>query len=99
MATTRPAHLYGGETSVARLFRDHPENMLALSRYEATLDRALGRAYAMLERRQAARRGEPVPAPVTVLVEGVDSIPANPLDRHEKNENYETKPTPIAEPG
>lgn len=102
-ATTYPDHLHGGETGVARLFRTQPENMLALSRYEASLDRALGRAYTLLERRQARRRGEPVAAPVTVLVEGgasaIDSAVPNPLDRQQKNENDETKPSALAPSG
>ena len=89
-ANTHPHYLYGGETCAARLFSARPES--ALSRYEAALDRALGRAYAMLERRQAARRGEHVPPPLTVLVEGALADAANPLPPQPKSENYETKP-------
>jgi hypothetical protein len=77
---------------ITRAFDYSAKEMTRLARYEATLDRSLGRAYAMLERRQAARRGEPVPPPVTVLVEGADFAPANPLPSKQKNENYETKP-------
>ncbi len=77
---------------IARAFDYSAKEMTRLARYEATLDRGLGRAYAMLERRQAARRGEYVPAPLTVLVEGVVGEPANPLHRQQKNENYQTKP-------
>lgn len=100
-ANTHPHYLYGGETPTARLFSARPDNMTALSRYEAALDRALGRAYAMLERRQAARRGEHVPPPLTVLVEGALSDAANPLPPQQKSENYETNPildiTPAAD--
>lgn len=80
------------ETRISRSFARIPQEMTTLSRYEATLDRSLGRTYAMLERRQAARRGEHVPAPVTVLVEGFDPDVANPLHPQQKNENYQTKP-------
>ena len=70
---THPSHLFQGETPLSRVFSKRPDKMITLSRYEATLDRALGRAMALLERRQARRRGENVPAPITVLVEGADS--------------------------
>ena len=59
-----------------------------VSRYEAALDRALSRAHAMLERRQARRRGEAVPAPIAVEVGGLEA--AEP--RAVNHENYETKP-------
>jgi hypothetical protein len=95
---TQPHHLLHGETGLSRMFRKMPDNMTALSRYEAALDRALGRAYAMLERRQARRRGEHVPAPVTVLVEGVGET-ANPLARNPKFENYETNPIDVTPAG
>jgi len=72
--------------------------MANLSRYEAQLDRSLGRAYAMLERRQAARRGEPVAPPLTVWVEGALSEAVNPLQPQQKNENCETKPILDATP-
>jgi hypothetical protein len=80
------------ETRVSRSFERIPREMANLSRYEAQLDRSLGRSYAMLERRQAARRGEHVPPPLTVLVEGALSGVANPLQPLQKDENYETKP-------
>ncbi len=44
--------------------------MSALSRYEASVDRAFHRPYVMLERRQAKRRGELVPAPLAIAVSG-----------------------------
>lgn len=77
---------------ITRAFDYSAKQMTRLARYEVNLDRSLGRAYAMLERRQAARRGEHVPPPVTLLVEGVVSDAANPLDRQQKSENCETKP-------
>ena len=96
---THPPHLLHGETPLSRMFGNQPDKMTALSRYEAALDRALGRAIALLERRQARRHGEPVPAPVTVLVESADSVgdmaesaSPNPLICQPKHENYETKP-------
>ena len=42
-----------------------------ISRYEVTNERALHRALMMLERRQARRRNEPVPAPIAIQVEGL----------------------------
>jgi hypothetical protein len=57
------------------------------SRYEASLDRSLRRAYSTLERRQARRRGEPVLAPIAVEIDGLDTEP----------ENYRTKPIPPPE--
>jgi len=42
----------------------------AITRYEAALERTFRRASLMLERRQARRVGEPVPAPITVEVGG-----------------------------
>lgn len=72
--------------------------MTALSRYEASLDRAFGRAFALLERRQARRRGEDVPAPLTVLVEGAEET-AKPLGADPNFENCETNPSGAAPPG
>jgi hypothetical protein len=47
-----------------------------ISRYEVTNERALHRALLMLERRQARRRNEPVPAPIAIQVEGLDGSEA-----------------------
>ena len=84
-----------GESAYSRRFDRRTSEMIALSRYEAALDRSLSRAYALLDRRQARRRGEAVPAPVTVLVEGLDSVPSDstkPLDGRANFESCETKP-------
>jgi hypothetical protein len=89
--TTTPHHLLHGETGLSRLFARRPETLTALSRYEAAPDRAFGRAFALLERRQARRRGEDVSAPVTVLVEGADET-AKPLGHNANIENCETNP-------
>ncbi|HKT17771.1 MAG TPA: hypothetical protein VJR47_07000 [Stellaceae bacterium] len=91
-AATSPSHLLYGETPISRLFTRRPESMLALARYEAGLDRSFTRALALLERRQARRRGEPVPAPVTVLVESADELSPNFLGDNAKIENCETNP-------
>jgi hypothetical protein len=69
-----------------------------------SLDRSLSRTYALLERRQARRRGEAVAAPMTVLVEGLpeqaDLNPVKSLGDKADFENCETKPirdiTPVA---
>jgi len=91
-----------GETVYARRFDRRTSEMIALSRYEAALDRSLGRTYALLERRQARRRGEQVAAPLTVLVEGVpesaESDSAKSLADKAKYENCETKPMLDAAP-
>jgi hypothetical protein len=47
-------------------------DIATLMRYESTIERAYHRAHLMLERRQARRRGESVPAPIAVQVEGMD---------------------------
>jgi hypothetical protein len=98
---TSPSHLLHGESGMSRLFVKRPESMLALSRYEAALDRAFTRALSLLERRQARRRGEHVPAPVTVLVESAESSmdgDANVLAQQAKNENCETNPIAMEAP-
>lgn len=85
-----------GESPYSRRFDRNTSEMTALSRYEASLDRSLSRHYALLERRQARRRGEAVAAPVTVLVEGLpESVAgdsAKPLGHKANYENCETKP-------
>jgi hypothetical protein len=83
--------LQPGESPYSRRFDRATSEMLALSRYEASLDRALSRAYALLERRQARRRGEAVTAPVTVLVEGLDDSAKSLADKT-NYEKCETKP-------
>jgi hypothetical protein len=95
IATSPSSHLLHGESGMSRLFVKRPESMLALSRYEAALDRAFTRALSLLERRQARRRGEHVPAPLTVLVESAESAAdddANVFAQQAKNENCETNP-------
>jgi len=92
---THHTYLFHHENGMGRMFADHDATLTALSRYEASLDRALGRAYALLDRRQARRRGEAVLAPVTVLIEGANpenADSANLLDLQAKYENCETKP-------
>ncbi len=86
-----------GESPYSRRFDLQTSEMIALSRYEASLDRSLSRSYALLERRQARRRGEAVMTPVTVLVEGMagqDPVDlAKPLADKANYEKCETKPT------
>ena len=95
--------LVRGESPYSRRFDRRTSEMIALSRYEASLDRSLGRAFALLERRQARRRGEHVAAPVTVLVEG---LPDTATDNSAKSlgdkanyENCQTKPILDLTPG
>jgi hypothetical protein len=79
------------DTEMATVFDVAADKMINVSRYETALDRALHRAYVMLERRQARRRGEVVPAPVVVEVEGLGAIDALERARAE-SENFPTKP-------
>jgi hypothetical protein len=72
----------GFEPGIGSAFGNAAFDLGTASRYETALDRSLRRAYAVLERRQARRRGEPVLAPIAVEVDGLDAEP----------ENYETKP-------
>lgn len=105
MFDTVPGHdeLRSGESAYSRRFDRRTSEMTALSRYEASLDRSLSRTYALLDRRQARRRGEHVPAPLTVLVEGLpesaDPDSAKSLGDKVKYENCETKPIVDVTPG
>ena len=95
-----------GESPYSRRFDRATSEMIALSRYETTLDRSMGRAYALLDRRQARRRGEQVAAPVTVLVEGLgDAAPSDQVKSLADKANYEScetkpmlDPAPVARP-
>jgi hypothetical protein len=81
-------------TEIATVFDRASVQMTALSRYETALDRGVQRAYAALERRQARRRGEPVPPPLAVAIElgGLDVLEAAAPAPATAPENYETKP-------
>jgi len=81
----------GWRPKVGSAFRNAAFGLGLASRYEAALDRSLRRAYALLERRQARRRGEAVPPPIAVDIEGFDEG-AVALVAAAKPENYETKP-------
>ena len=85
---------------IGAVFEYRPENMARISRYEIAVDRALHRAYVMLERRQARRRGEAVPAPIAVEIGGeIPGLAAvEELERRRaQHENYQTKPNPPGE--
>ena len=75
----------GYKPRVGSAFRNAGFGLGLASRYETALDRSLRRAHALLERRQARRRGEPVLPPIAVDIDGLDALAAKP-------ENYETKP-------
>ena len=53
---TSPSFLRHGETAAARIFTRRPESLLAIARYEATQDRAFGRALVLFW--SAGRRGD-----------------------------------------
>ena len=85
----------GWRPKVGSAFKSAAFGLDLTSRYEAALDRSLRRAYALLERRQARRRGEAVLPPIAVEIDGLDegavAIAAD------KPENYETKPISLPE--
>lgn len=55
------------------------DDLATLMRYETVIERAFERAHHMLERRQARRRGEFVPAPVAVQIDELPKIAAEPV--------------------
>lgn len=88
------------DLEIGAVFECSPDEMARLSRYEIAIDRALQRAYVMLERRQARRRGEAVAPPLTVEItgeiEGLAAVEALERRRAE-SENFQTKPILPAE--
>ena len=54
-------------------FRDAAGQLETISRYEATIERAMRRAMLMLERRQALRRKEAVPPPIALQIDGPEA--------------------------
>lgn len=80
------------DTEIATVFDIAAPRMTTLSRYEVALDRALQRALLMLERRQAQRRGEIVPAPIAIEVTGLEMIETLDPARGAHPENFQTKP-------
>lgn len=83
------------DLQIGAVFECSPDEMTRLSRYEVTLDRALHRAFVMLDRRQARRRGEAVPPPVTIEIAGdIPGLAAiDELERlRAEYENCQTKP-------
>jgi hypothetical protein len=87
------------DLQIGAVFECSPGEMTRLSRYEIALDRTLHRAYVMLERRQARRRGEEIPAPLAVEVTGeIKGLAAvETLERLRESENFQTKPNLPAE--
>jgi hypothetical protein len=84
------------DIGIGAAFDSDPNEMSALSRYEAALDRAFNRAYLALERRQARGRGEIVHAPIAVSVTGFRPVaPAG--EPAAKSENFQTKPISLEE--
>ena len=79
------------DVDIGAAFDSDPTEMSTLSRYEAGLDRAFNRAYVTLERRQARRRGEAVPAPLTVAITGFRRA-VRAEEASAKNEISRTKP-------
>jgi len=79
------------EVEIGAVFEGNAYEISALSRYETALDRALNRAYVMLERRQARRRGEAVPAPIAIAVTGFRGVD-RAGEAAAKSENFRTKP-------
>ena len=86
----------GWRPKVGSAFKSAAFGLDLTSRYEAALDRSLRRAYALLERRQARRRGEAVLPPIAVEIDGLDEG-AVAIVGAAKPENYETKPISLPE--
>lgn len=79
------------DTEIATVFDVAADEMIKVSRYETSLDRGFNRAYLALERRQARRRGEIVPAPIAVAVTGFRPVTPGG-EAAAKSENFRTKP-------
>ncbi len=88
-AAAEEVRAWGKEAGLGQAFRGAAFGIGMVSRYETALDRSLRRAYAMLERRQARRRGEKVLAPIAVDIDGLEAAETFVAAPHE---NYETKP-------
>jgi hypothetical protein len=76
-AAQRMGHHPGWRTEIDNALSDGEGTIAMIARYETQIERSLYRAMASLERRQARRAGEAVPAPILVAVD---------------HENCETKP-------
>ncbi len=75
----------GGGENLGGGFQAAPQSLATLIRYHSGIERSIHRNMAALERRQARRRGEVVPAPMSVIVSGPDEprdegpvVPAKP---------------------
>ena len=79
-------------TKVATVFDVSPDDMTTLSRYEMALDNAVKRGMALLERRQARRRGENVLAPIEVSIDGLDALDGDAIRRATNPEFRQTNP-------
>ena len=93
-----PASLDEEDWGIEESLDANPYEISTLARYESAVDRSLNRAYVMLERRQAKRRGEEVPAPIAVAVTGF-----RPVERAGRatanSEIFRTKPISLGESG
>jgi hypothetical protein len=87
----RHTHPQFHDTEMATVFDVAADKMINISRYETALDRAFHRAFVMLERRQAKRRGEDVPAPIAVAVTAFRPV-ARTGAAVATSENFRTKP-------
>lgn len=79
-------------TNLATIFEVAPGGITMLSRYEMALDNALKRAMALLERRQARRRGEQVIAPIDVSIDGLEALADGAVHRAANPEFRQTNP-------
>ena len=83
---------HGEKVEFGRVFSLAVEDVAAVSRHEAAIDRALRRAHVLLERRQARRRGEAVPPPITVDVDGLTAAEDGPAAPSANIKICKTKP-------
>lgn len=94
---------------IGAVFEACPDTMARLSRYEIAIDRALHRAFVMLERRQARRRGEHVEPPLAVEISGeveglaaveeLERLREAQLEALRESENFQAKPISSIESG
>ena len=69
----------GGGESLGGAFQAAPQQLATLIRYHAEIARSIHRNLGALERRQAHRRGEAVPAPMSIVVTGANEPDEAPV--------------------
>ena len=91
----------GGRASLGGAFQAGPQSVATLIRYHAGIERSIHRNMAALERCQARRRDEAVPAPMSVIVSGRDephtadtAVPAKAQPARQSNSQQPSMTSP-----